>query len=120
MSDVNLCQNGGNIDELAPLGRIILTKRMPLCVFPMCGGWPSEESGDGGLPVFLNIGKFNLHHIWDRVPFNTSGLKIKDMHKTLGISNLHNLTPLCIFSQVVWIMVREHPCLSICTEPPAT
>ena len=23
-----------------------------------------------------NIGKFNLHHIWDTVPFNTQGLKI--------------------------------------------
>ena len=24
-----------------------------------------------------NIGKLNLHHIWDRVPLNTPGLKIK-------------------------------------------
>ena len=24
-----------------------------------------------------NIDKFNLHHIWDRVPHNTPGLKIK-------------------------------------------
>ena len=23
-----------------------------------------------------NIGKFNLNHIWDRVPFNTTGLKL--------------------------------------------
>ena len=44
-----------------------------------------------------NIGKFNLHHIWDRVLLNTTGLKIKVMHKILGMPSLPNLRPPCTF-----------------------
>ena len=29
-----------------------------------------------------NIGKYNLSHIWDRVPFNTPGLKLGSSHET--------------------------------------
>ena len=31
-----------------------------------------------------NIGKFNLHHIWDRVLLNTPGLKIKRHAQAIG------------------------------------
>ena len=31
-----------------------------------------------------NIGKFNLHHIWDRVLLNTPGLKIKRHAQDIG------------------------------------
>ena len=31
-----------------------------------------------------NIGKFNLHHIWDRVLLNTPGLKIKRHVQDIG------------------------------------
>ena len=72
-------------------------------------------------PTFYrNIGKFNLHNIWDRVLLNTPGLKIKGMNKILGMLSPTNLTPLCTFSQVLWSMLREHPCLSMQIEPPRT
>ena len=44
-----------------------------------------------------NIGKFNLSHIWDRVLFNTPGLKLNNnkgqaqIHRAIG--NHHNLSP---------------------------
>ena len=31
-----------------------------------------------------NMGKFNLHHIWDRVLLNTPGLKIKRHAQDIG------------------------------------
>ena len=39
-----------------------------------------------------NIGKLNLHHIWDRVLLNTPGLKVKCICKMLGMPNPHNPT----------------------------
>ena len=39
-----------------------------------------------------NIGKLNLHHIWDSAFLNTSGLKIK--RHVQGIGQIPNLTPL--------------------------
>ena len=67
-----------------------------------------------------NIGKFNLHLIWDRILLNAPGLKIKGMHKILDMPCPPNLTPPCTFSQVLWSMLREHPCLSMHIEPPRT
>ena len=86
------------------------------------------------LTLNRNIGKYNLHHIWDKVFLNTPGLKIKRHAQAIGhAQNAHPSppTPLnqpndpiplsqpntpCNFSQVVWSMLREHPCLSICLE----
>ena len=34
-----------------------------------------------------NIGKYNLNHIWDRVIFNTPGLKIGSSQNSLHIRN---------------------------------
>ena len=71
------------------------------------------------------IGKFNLHHIWDRVLLNTPSLKIKGHVQAVGHAQstqpntskpLNNPTPPCNFSQVLWNMLREHPCLSMCIE----
>ena len=31
-----------------------------------------------------NIGKYNLSHIWDRVLFNTPGLKLGSSHQPVG------------------------------------
>ena len=36
------------------------------------------------LTLNRNIGKFNLHHIWDRVLLNTPGLKIKGHVQAIG------------------------------------
>ena len=50
-----------------------------------------------------NIGKFNLHHIWDRVLLNIPGLKInRQVHSTppLGILSPPYLTALHLFLQV--------------------
>ena len=51
--------------------------------------------------LIINIGKFNLHHIWDRVLLNTPGLKI-DRHiqsiPPLGILSPPYLTPPAIFT----------------------
>ena len=46
-----------------------------------------------------NIGKFNLHHIWDRVLLNTPGLKIKRHAHAIGHaqSTQHN-TPMQFFT----------------------
>ena len=44
-----------------------------------------------------NIGKFNLHHIWDRVLLNTHGLKIKGHVKAIEHAQStqpNTLTPL--------------------------
>ena len=39
-----------------------------------------------------NIGKFNLHHIWDRVLLNIPGLKIRrGMCKALGMLKIPNI-----------------------------
>ena len=66
-----------------------------------------------------NIGKFNLHHIWDRVLLNTPGLKInRQVHSTspFGIFSPPYLTPLLIFSQVPWGMPRPHLGSKMCIE----
>ena len=34
-----------------------------------------------------NIGEYNLNHIWDRVPFNTTGLKIGSSQNLVHIHN---------------------------------
>ena len=34
--------------------------------------------------LYINIGKFNLHHIWDRVLLNIPGLKIKRYAQDIG------------------------------------
>ena len=44
-----------------------------------------------------NIGKFNLHHIWDEVLLNTAGLKIKGHAQAIGhakSTKSNTLTPL--------------------------
>ena len=49
-----------------------------------------------------NIGKFNLHHIWDRLLFNTPGLKINGHAQgttSLGHAQFHQPnTPMHIFT----------------------
>ena len=70
-----------------------------------------------------NIDKFNLHHIWDRVPLITPGLKInRQIHSTPPIRHSQSpyLTPLHLFSQVSWSMPRPHLLLSMHIEPPRT
>ena len=42
------------------------------------------------------------------------------VHHPLGILSTLNLTALCIYSQVLWSMLREHHYLSMCIEPPRT
>ena len=85
-----------------------------------------------------NKGKYNLCHIWDRVLLTTPGLKIKRQVQAVGHAqniqpnfptplNQPN-TPIPLsqpstsmkFSQVLWRMLREHPCLIMCKEPPRT
>ena len=70
-----------------------------------------------------NIGKFHLHHIWDRVLLNTPALKIKRHTQAIGhTQNIPPNSPIplsqsntpCNFSQVLWSMLREHPCLRMC------
>ena len=54
-----------------------------------------------------NIGKFNLHHIWDSILLNTLGLKIIGKYivqPPLGNLSSCHLTPLHSFSQVLWSM----------------
>ena len=41
-------------------------------------------------------------------------------HHPLGMLSPPNQTPQCIFSQVVWNMLRKHHCLSMCIELPRT
>ena len=67
-----------------------------------------------------NIGKFNLHHTWDRVPLNTLGIKIKKHAQVIGHaqSTQHN-TPMHFFTGFMG-MLREHLGLSMCIEPPRT
>ena len=91
-----------------------------------------------------NTGKFNLHHIWDRVLLNTPVLKINwysqgtppmgmlsapnltpiNWHAQgtppLGKLSAPNLTPPCTYSQAPWNMLREHLCLNMQLEPPRT
>ena len=67
-----------------------------------------------------NIGKFTLHHVWDRVLLTTPGLKIKrDVHDIGHAQPTQPNTPMQ-FSQALWSMLREHPCLRMCIEPPRT
>ena len=67
-----------------------------------------------------NRGKYNLHHIWERVLLNTPDIKIKRHAQDIGHAQNaqpNSPTPLsqpntpCNFSQVLWSMLREHPCL---------
>ena len=51
------------------------------------------------------------------------GLKINghvQRNHPLTMLSPPNLTPLYTFSQVLWSMLREHKCLSMCIEPPRT
>ena len=85
-----------------------------------------------------NVGKFNLHHTCDRVLLNISGFKIKRHAQAIGhAQTIQPNTPMPLnqpntsitlnqpntpmqFSQFLWIMLREHPCLSMYMEPPRT
>ena len=67
-----------------------------------------------------NIGKLNLHNIWDRVFLNTPGLKIKRHAQDNGHAHSTQSNTPMHFSQVLWSMLREHPCLSMHIEPPRT
>ena len=51
-------------------------------------------------PLFnRNIGKFNVHHIWDRVHINTPGLKIKKHAQDIGhAQSTQANTPMHIFT----------------------
>ena len=46
-----------------------------------------------------DIGKFNLHHIWDRVLLNTPGLKIKRHVQNIGHAQSTQPNTPCTFSQ---------------------
>ena len=37
--------------------------------------------------LYRNIGKYNLNHIWDRVLFNTPGLKLDSFQNQLHLHN---------------------------------
>ena len=67
-----------------------------------------------------NIGKFHLHHIWDKVLLNTPELKLKrHVHDTgHALPIQHNTS--YNFSQVLWSILREHPCMSMHVEPHRT
>ena len=70
-----------------------------------------------------NIGKFNLHHIWDRVLLSTLGLNInRQVHSTspLGILSCPTKHLPAYFSEVLWSMLRPHLGLSMHIEPPRT
>ena len=67
-----------------------------------------------------NIDKFNLHHIWDRILPNTPGLQIRRRVQNIGHAQSTQPNTPCIFSQVLWSMLREHPYLSMHIEPPRT
>ena len=47
-----------------------------------------------------NVGKYNLHHIWDRVTFNTPDLKINNdnghAHRTSSVGMLSPFQPIGI------------------------
>ena len=50
------------------------------------------------LKLNRNIGKFNLHHIWDRVLLNTPGLKIKRHAHDIGhVQSTQPNTPMQFF-----------------------
>ena len=68
----------------------------------------------------INIDKFTLHHIWQRVLLNTPGLQIKRHSHDTGHFQSTQLNSPCNFSQVLWSMLREHPYLSMHREPPRT
>ena len=83
-----------------------------------------------------NIDKYSLHYIWDGVLLNTPGIKMKRHAQTIGHAQNtqpNSSTPLnqpnmsiplrqpntpCNFSMVLWSMLREHLCRSMCIEPP--
>ena len=67
-----------------------------------------------------NICKLNLHHIWDRILLIIPGLKIKRCAQDIGHDQSTQPNASIQFSQVLWSMLREHPCLSMHIEPPRT
>ena len=44
-----------------------------------------------------NVSKFNLHHIWDRIPLNTPGFKIKRHAHLLHSQSTQPINPMDIF-----------------------
>ena len=85
-----------------------------------------------------NIGKYNLHHILDRVLLNIPGPKIKRHAQAIGYAqNTQPISPTPLnqpntpiplsqpnmpmqFFTVLWSMLRGHPSQSICIEPLRT
>ena len=62
-----------------------------------------------------NIGKYNLNHIWDRVPFNTPGLKLDSSQNQSCIhsngqaqTNLTNNQPQVAIGQSGHALNLEH------------
>ena len=58
-----------------------------------------------------NIGKFNLHHIWDRVLLNTPGLKIKRHVHEIGLAQSTRPNTPMHFHRFYGAWSWEHTCL---------
>ena len=102
-----------------------LRKALTYCKYPN-GLWTGWRKGLPSQPVSLvmwlttrALGHYRCptHYQWSQ---NNCHTVIQGTCKILGMLNPPNLTPPCNFSQVLWSMLREHPCLSMHIEPPRT